>query len=64
MGTIRIVLIDDHTLVRTGLRLIIDKQQDMEIVAEADDGETGFAQIRRFAPDVARVWMMSAMPWA
>ena len=55
MGTIRIVLIDDHTLVRTGLRLIIDKQPDMEIVAEADDGESGFAQIRRLAPDVALV---------
>ena len=52
---IRIVLVDDHTLVRTGLRLIIDKQSDMEIVAEAGDGETGLAQIRRLAPDIALV---------
>jgi DNA-binding NarL/FixJ family response regulator len=52
---IRIVLIDDHTLVRTGLRLIIDKQPDMEIVAESEDGESGLNHIRRLAPDVALV---------
>jgi len=52
---IRIVLIDDHALMRTGLRLILDKQLDMEVVAEADDGEPGLAQIRKHAPDVALV---------
>lgn len=52
---IRIVLIDDHALMRTGLRLIIDKQPDMEIVAEADDGAPGIALIKRLRPDVALV---------
>ena len=52
---IRIVLIDDHTLVRAGLRLIIDRQPDMEVVGEAEDGESGITAIRRFAPDVALV---------
>ena len=52
---IRIVLIDDHTLVRTGLRMIMDKQADMEVVAEADNGETGLALIRKLDPDVALV---------
>jgi DNA-binding NarL/FixJ family response regulator len=52
---IRIVLIDDHALMRTGLKLILDKQLDMEVVAEADDGEPGLAQIRKHAPDVALV---------
>jgi len=52
---IRIVLVDDHTLMRAGLRLIIDRQPDMEIVAEADDGESGLAQIKRMSPDVALV---------
>jgi DNA-binding NarL/FixJ family response regulator len=52
---IRIVLIDDHTLVRTGLRLIIDKQPDMEVVAEAENGEAGLAFIRKLEPDVALV---------
>ena len=52
---IRIALVDDHTLVRTGLRLIIGKQPDMQIVAEADDGEPGLAQIKKQLPDVALV---------
>ena len=52
---IRIVLIDDHTLMRTGLRLIVDKQPDMEIIAEAEDGEPGIALIKRLQPDVALV---------
>jgi len=52
---IRIVLVDDHTLLRAGLRMIIDKQPDMEVIAEADDGEPGLAQIKRLKPDVALV---------
>ena len=52
---IRIVLIDDHALMRTGLRLIVDKQPDMEIIAEADDGAPGIALIKRLQPDVALV---------
>jgi two-component system invasion response regulator UvrY len=52
---IRIVLIDDHGLVRTGLRLILEKQPDMDVVGEADDGHTGLQLIRREKPDVALV---------
>ena len=52
---IRIVLIDDHALVRTGLHLIIEKQPDMEVVGEADDGQAGLALIRQLQPDVALV---------
>lgn len=52
---IRIVLVDDHALVRTGLRLILEKQPDMEIAGEADDGERGLALIKQVKPDVALV---------
>jgi len=52
---IRIVLVDDHTLVRTGLRMILEKQPDIEIVGEADDGERGLAMIKRVQPDIALV---------
>jgi two-component system invasion response regulator UvrY len=52
---IRIVLVDDHTLVRTGLRMILEKQPDMEIVGEADDGERGLLLIKRLLPDIALV---------
>lgn len=52
---IRIVLIDDHTLVRTGLRLILQQQADMDIVGEADTGEKGLALIKRLEPEIALV---------
>ncbi|MEP6940939.1 MAG: response regulator [Rudaea sp.] len=52
---IRIVLVDDHALVRTGLRMIVEKQPDMEVCGEADDGHTGLQLIRRERPDIALV---------
>ncbi len=52
---IRIVLVDDHTLVRTGLRMILEKQPDMQVVGEADDGERGLILIKRELPDIALV---------
>ena len=52
---IRIVLIDDHALVRTGLRMILEKQPDIDVAGEADDGQTGLNLIRREKPDVALV---------
>lgn len=52
---IRIVLVDDHALVRTGLRMILEKHPDMEIAGEAEDGERGLALIKQAKPDVALV---------
>lgn len=52
---IRIVLVDDHELVRTGFRLILAQQPGMEIVGEARDGASGLALIRRLMPDLALV---------
>jgi DNA-binding NarL/FixJ family response regulator len=52
---IRVVLIDDHELVRTGFRMILAQQAGIEIAGEAADGETGLAMIRSEAPDVAIV---------
>ena len=40
---IRILLADDHELVREGVRMILDAQPDLEVVAEARDGEDAFA---------------------
>lgn len=52
---IRVVLVDDHALMRTGLRMILEKQPDMEVVGEAEDGEPGLALIKRLQPQVALV---------
>ena len=52
---IRVVLIDDHALMRTGLRMILQQYPDMDIVGEAENGEQGFALIRQTQPDIALV---------
>ena len=50
--TIRVFLVDDHALVRTGLRMILSAETDIEIVGEAESGEDALPQIRRMKPDV------------
>jgi len=50
---IRIVMADDHPVVRKGLRLSIEEYEGIEVVAEAGDGEVALKQIRQFAPDIA-----------
>ena len=49
---IRIVLADDHKIVRDGLRSLLENQQDIEVVAEAEDGRTTVKQAQEFLPDV------------
>jgi DNA-binding NarL/FixJ family response regulator len=48
----RVVLVDDQTLVRRGIRSLLELTSDIQIVAEAADGEEGFEIIRRERPDV------------
>src|SRR5215472_1720887 len=50
---IRIVIADDHPIVRKGLRQVIEEQPDFQVVAEAGDGETGLELIRQLQPHVA-----------
>jgi DNA-binding NarL/FixJ family response regulator len=50
--TIRVVLADDQSLIRHGLRLIIDSHADLEVVGEAANGEQAIDLARRLAPDV------------
>ncbi|NYT24701.1 response regulator transcription factor [Alcaligenaceae bacterium] len=49
--TIRILLIDDHTLFRSGVRLLLKRQSDFEVVAEAADGIEGLKRARELRPD-------------
>jgi CheY-like chemotaxis protein len=49
---IRVLLVDDHQIMREGLRSIIEEQADLEVVAEAADGEMAIEAARRFRPDV------------
>ena len=50
--TIRIFLVDDHALVRAGMRMILSGETDIEVVGEAESGELALPQIRKLKPDV------------
>ncbi|MFB4317366.1 response regulator [Actinomadura sp. 21ATH] len=50
---IRILLADDHALVRRGVRLILDSEPDLRVVAEAGDGAEAVELAREFRPDLA-----------
>lgn len=52
MTTIRVVLVDDQELVRTGFRMILDAESDIEVVGEAGDGEAAIAVVAESNPDV------------
>jgi DNA-binding NarL/FixJ family response regulator len=49
---IRVLLVDDHAVVRMGLKVFFDLQDDIEVVGEASDGSEGLAIARRLRPDV------------
>ena len=52
MGKLRIMLADDHALVREGLKQLIDGEPDMEVVGEAGDGLQACQQVAALRPDV------------
>lgn len=50
--SIKILLADDHHIIRQGIRALLEAQKDFEIVAEADDGRTAVKLVRQHNPDV------------
>jgi DNA-binding NarL/FixJ family response regulator len=50
--TIRILIADDHELFRRGLRMVLEDEADIEVVAEAGDGQAAIELAREHAPDV------------
>jgi two-component system, NarL family, response regulator NreC len=53
MGQIRILLADDHTIIRSGLRLLLEQQPDFKVVAEAADGREAVELVSKEHPEVA-----------
>lgn len=58
--SIRILLADDHGIVRQGLRSLLEKEPDIDVVGEADDGRKALGLVRELSPDV--IVMDVAMP--
>jgi two-component system response regulator NreC len=52
MSEIRLLLVDDHEVVRTGLRMLLESQSDIKILAEASTGAEAIQMAREFNPDV------------
>ncbi len=50
--SIKVYIVDDHALVRTGFRMILGKEVDIEVVGEAESAEEALPQIRQLKPDV------------
>jgi DNA-binding NarL/FixJ family response regulator len=60
MSKIRILIVDDHAILREGVRALLSAHDDMEVVGEASDGQEAIAAVGRLDPDV--VLMDIAMP--
>jgi two-component system, NarL family, response regulator NreC len=50
--TIRLLLVDDHAVVRTGLRMLLENEEDIEIVGEAGTGQAALQMVERLLPDM------------
>jgi two-component system response regulator NreC len=57
---IRVLIVDDHAVVRAGIRLFLNTQDDMEVVGEAESGQESLLRIKELHPDV--VLMDISMP--
>lgn len=52
MPHIRVLIIDDHQLVREGLKRVLELEEDIRVVGEAANGENGITQAERLSPDI------------
>ena len=52
----RILIADDHGIVRSGVKLLLDRQPDMEVVAEAEDGVDALEQALAHRSPTSRSW--------
>ena len=60
MSDIRVLIVDDHAILRDGIRSLLERQDGITVVAEASNGREALARVSEFAPDI--VLMDVAMP--
>ena len=52
MSNLNVLLVDDHSVVRMGFKMLIDSEKDMQVIAEAGTGEDGIIKFQEIKPDV------------
>ena len=52
MNNIKVLLVDDHSVVRMGFKMLIEAESDMEVIGEAESGELGIKAFKELHPDV------------
>ena len=52
VSAIRILIVDDHAILREGVRALLKPHEDLEVVGEASDGQEALAAVARLDPDV------------
>ena len=52
LAAIKVLLVDDHQVVRSGLRLALEKHQDMKVIGEASDGRSAVKLLQKLSPDI------------
>jgi len=52
MASIKVLLVDDHSVVRMGFKMLIEAESDMEVISEAESGEEGIKIFKELKPDV------------
>ncbi len=52
MSKTKVLLVDDHTIVRQGIKALLDTQEGIEVVGEAEDGREAIEKAKQMAPDV------------
>lgn len=52
MSSLNVLLVDDHSVVRMGFKMLIDSEKDMQVIAEAETGEEGIIKFQEIKPDV------------
>ena len=53
MQKIRIILVDDHYVVRSGIRALFDDEEDIEVIGEASNGLEAIIKVKELRPDIA-----------
>ena len=56
--SLRLMLVDDHEIVREGLRTLLEQEEDLEVVGEAEDGESAVRMAAERHPDVVLMDVM------